>query len=243
MELPDRPRRPRRRLAVIGVTVFVVVAGLATALWVRPGRLLRRHAQNGAAVRYPPPSDFDPLAYAAPDPVPEVGPRTHYPPRKELLVSGANDPQLFDPDLDLIEYHDPTIWWESDNDTDGDTEDDHQMHRDLLPPLLRLSALVLHEQALLKVQDSYRPTGIHNPQSLHREGRAIDLTADGMTLGRLARLAVQAGFDWVYYESPRSGGAHVHGSVRRRTHRGLPRSEGELVGRRGAVLADSVLAP
>jgi hypothetical protein len=150
----------------------------------------------------------------------KVAPRTHYPPRREVLVSGANDPESFDPDEDLIEYHDPTIWWESDNDGDWDTENDHQIHRDILPALVRLNALVLQENATLKVQDAYRAEGIHSPESLHREGRALDLTADGMGLARLAQLAVQAGFDWVYYESPKGGGAHVHASVTRKTHMG-----------------------
>lgn len=167
---------------------------------------------------------FDPMRYSdqSNGGTRKVAPRTHFPPRKELVVSGANDPELFRVEEDLVEYHDTTIWWESDHDGDWDTENDHLVHRDILPALIRLNALVLQEGATLKIQDAYREEGIHAPASLHREGRALDLTADGMSLARLAQLAVQAGFDWVYYESPKGGGAHIHASVARKTHMGQP---------------------
>ena len=244
--MPDRPRR-QRRLVVAGLAacallglVLAAAGVMRLSAWLRDRRA---HTVEETPARYPPPSDFDPMAHQPLDRVPEVAPRTHHPPRKELLVSGPNDADLFDAELDLVEYHDPTIWWESDNDTDGDTENDHLVHRDLLPALIRLNALVLHEGAVLKVQDSYRAEGVHNAQSLHREGRAIDLTADRMTLGRLARLAVQAGFDWVYYESPRAGGAHVHASMRRRTQGGLPHPDRDAPpAKPSPVLADSVMS-
>ncbi|MCK5528041.1 MAG: hypothetical protein KAI74_00045 [Kiritimatiellae bacterium] len=141
-------------------------------------------------------------------------PNTYKPNIKEQAASGSIDLATFSPGQSLVFVDDPRAWWESDNDR-NDIEDDHSMHIAMEAPLRRLIDLVSERNATLKIQDSYRPAGVHNKKSLHKEGRAIDLTCDKLGLEELAKLCWMAGFDWIFYEANSRGGAHVHCSVKR----------------------------
>ena len=139
--------------------------------------------------------------------------RSHKPTAGEGRTSGSIHTVSFDPETDLLRIEDDRTWWESEHDK-NDTEDDHIFHRAMEEPMLRLIELVDQRNGTLKVQDAYRASGIHAKRSLHKQGRAVDLTAKGLSLEELAKLCWASGFDWVYYESPKRGGAHIHASVR-----------------------------
>jgi hypothetical protein len=136
---------------------------------------------------------------------------THLPDCRETAASGPIDLASFVPEEELIRFEDPRVWWGSDAKPNSE-EEDRIMHRAVEPVLRRLIEMVHRRGARLKVYDAYRPQdGIHCATSLHKEGRAIDLSADGLSTEKLAKLCWVAGFDWVYYEG--GSAEHVHCSV------------------------------
>lgn len=93
---------------------------------------------------------------------------------------------------------------------------DRMMTQKLADKLDALARLVKTEWPALKlrVTEAWDETGEHSPTSTHYEGRAADLTLsdrDGGKLGRLGQLAVDAGFDWVFYEDK----SHINVSMKR----------------------------
>jgi hypothetical protein len=91
---------------------------------------------------------------------------------------------------------------------------DRMMTSRLSASIDALAALVKGEwpESRLRVTEAWDENMEHGTRSVHYEARAADLTTspvDGRKLGRLARLAVTAGFDWVFYENA----LHVHVSM------------------------------
>ena len=214
------------KYAVI-VAVAVCVVGVVTCFLVeRRGKsppvakeTKTEDAPKTTESKQPPPDLHNPVR-PAPAAFP---PDSNMPLGKEIYASGPIDLTTFNPTNDVVRFVDTRVWFDSDNKTNP-AEDDHIIHRAVEVPLKRLVNLLEKKdaKAKLKVHDAYRPTGIHMERSLHREGRAIDLTCEGISLSELAKLAWQAGFDWVYYEKPKSSGEHLHCSVKRSPDAVLP---------------------
>lgn len=137
------------------------------------------------------------------------------PNRPEALVAGAADKPIkrgssaFDRLGACLDC--PFVF----KDEERNASDRHMTPR-LRMRLLDLSKLVRQTwpKVELRVTEAWDDRSEHGEGSLHYEGRAADITTsdlDPKKLGKLAALAVQAGFDWVYYEDA----THVHVSVKR----------------------------
>jgi hypothetical protein len=136
------------------------------------------------------------------------------PPKPEVQICGAivKPIQRSDPRFATLVRHDNAdIVFKNEEGTNAD----RMMTTALQAKLDALAASVRAEWSdrRLRVTEAWDENGEHAAGSLHYEGRAADITTDPIDntkLGRLGRLAVDAGLDWVFYENAR----HVHVSVK-----------------------------
>jgi len=133
----------------------------------------------------------------------------------EVATSGAIARKIkrTDPEFaSLVKNQNPKIVFKDEEGTGAD----RMMTQRLSDRLDRLANLVASEwsDVKLRVTEAWDENNEHAGSSLHYEGRAADLTTspvDGAKLGRLGRLAVDAGCDWVFFENS----LHVHASVKK----------------------------
>ncbi len=152
-------------------------------------------------------------------------PDSNMPRGREIYASGPIELESFDPERDLTRFEDKRVWYESDHKKSSPDDDDHVIHKAMVEPLTRLVNLLEQRGGKLRIHDAFRAADknkIHMANSLHCEGRAIDLTCENFDLGELAKLAWQSGFDFVLYEKPRNSGLHLHCSVKRSPEAELP---------------------
>jgi peptidoglycan hydrolase-like protein with peptidoglycan-binding domain len=137
------------------------------------------------------------------------------PNKEEVDVSGSIDAKILrgTPEFgQLVSNTNPDIVFKDEEGSGAD----RMMTKDLKAKLDTLATRITETwpDKSLRVTESWDENGEHKGLSLHYEGRAADITVsdkDTMKLGKLAWLAIESGFDWVFFEDP----LHVHVSVKK----------------------------